>query len=45
MPVELVEPVVLGAADDTLFDCVSVPEGESGTGEESDEAEVDRTKD
>lgn len=45
VPVELVELVVLEAAEDTLLDCTSVPEGESGTGEESDEAEVDRTKD
>lgn len=43
--VELVEEVVLGTADDMLLDCASVPEGESGTGEETDEAEVDRTKD
>jgi len=45
VPIELVELVVLGTADDMLLDCASVPEGESGTGEKTDEAEVNRTKD
>lgn len=44
-PIGLVGLVELVAVNVTLLGCASVPEGESGTGEETDETEVDWTID